>query len=149
MNGMQDIPIGERIKLYRRRRGLSQPRLAQLIGRSESWLSQVERGVRSVDRFSTIIELARVLRVQVVDLTGRPLSLAPNGGAHFEAVDGRPPTAWPMPARSATPAAKAATTTAATPPWPASSAWTPSTWTRLAGRPLASPTPPPPATPRC
>ena len=84
---MQDMPIGERIRLYRRRRGLSQPRLAQLIGRSESWLSQVERGVRSVDRFSTIIELARVLRVQVVDLTGRPLSLAPNGGAHFEAVD--------------------------------------------------------------
>ena len=84
---MQDMPIGERIRLYRRRRGLSQPRLAQLIGRSESWLSQVERGVRSVDRFSTIIELARVLRVQVVDLTGRPLSLAPNGGAHLEAVD--------------------------------------------------------------
>ena len=28
-----------------------------------------------------------MLRVQVVDLTGRPLSLAPNGGAHFEAVD--------------------------------------------------------------
>ena len=53
---MQDIPIGERIKLYRRRRGLSHPKLAQLIGRSESWLSQVERGVRSVDRLSTIIE---------------------------------------------------------------------------------------------
>jgi transcriptional regulator with XRE-family HTH domain len=70
VNGMQDMPIGERIRLYRRRRGLSQPRLAQLIGRSESWLSQVDRGVRSVDRFSTIIELARVLRVQVVDLTG-------------------------------------------------------------------------------
>jgi transcriptional regulator with XRE-family HTH domain len=87
VNWMQDMPIGERIRLYRRRRGLSQPKLAQLIGRSESWLSQVERGVRSVDRFSTIIELARVLRVQVVDLTGRPLSLAPNGGAHFEAVD--------------------------------------------------------------
>jgi transcriptional regulator with XRE-family HTH domain len=87
VSGMQDMPIGERIRLYRRRRGLSQPRLAQLIGRSESWLSQVERGVRSVDRFSTIIELARVLRVQVVDLTGRPLSLAPNGGAHLDAVD--------------------------------------------------------------
>jgi transcriptional regulator with XRE-family HTH domain len=85
---MQDIPIGERIKLFRRRRGLSQPKLAQLIGRSESWLSQVERGIRSVDRLSTIIELSRVLRVPVIDLTGRPLSLAPNGGAHFEAVDG-------------------------------------------------------------
>ena len=46
MNGMQDIPIGERIKLYRRRRGLSQHKLDQLIVRSESWLSQVERGVR-------------------------------------------------------------------------------------------------------
>jgi transcriptional regulator with XRE-family HTH domain len=68
---MQDIPIGERIKLSRRRRGLSQPKLAQLIGRSESWLSQVERGVRSVDRLSTIIELSRVLRVPVIDLTGR------------------------------------------------------------------------------
>jgi len=84
---MQDMPIGERIKLYRRRRGLSQPKLAQLVGRSESWLSQVERGVRSVDRLSTIIELARVLRVNVIDLTGRPLSLAPNGGAHLEAVE--------------------------------------------------------------
>jgi hypothetical protein len=41
-----------------------------------------------VDRLSTIIELSRVLRVPVIDLTGRPLSLAPNGGAHFEAVDG-------------------------------------------------------------
>jgi transcriptional regulator with XRE-family HTH domain len=88
MNGVQDMPIGERIKLYRRRRGLSQPRLAQLVGRSESWLSQVERGVRSVDRLSTIIELARVLHVQVIDLTGRPLSLAPNGGSHLDAVDG-------------------------------------------------------------
>jgi hypothetical protein len=41
-----------------------------------------------VDRLSTIIELSRVLRVPVIDLTGRPLSLAPNGGAHLEAVDG-------------------------------------------------------------
>ena len=55
----------------------------------------------------------------------------------------------PYAARSATPAAKAATTTAATPPWPASSAWRWPTWTRLAGRRLASPTPPPSATPRC
>ena len=82
-----EMPVGERIKLYRRRRGLSQPKFAQLIGRSESWLSQVERGIRSVDRLSVIIELARVLKVQPVDLTGKPLSLAPNGGAHFEAVE--------------------------------------------------------------
>jgi len=74
------MPIGERIRLYRRRRGYSQPVLAQMASRSESWLSQVERGVRSVDRMSTIIELSRVLKVDPVELTGKPLSLAPNGG---------------------------------------------------------------------
>ena len=54
----------------------------------------------------------------------------------------------PTLARSATPAAKAATTTAAMPPWPASSAWTSPTWTRSAGPRPASPTPSQPATPR-
>ncbi|MET7806603.1 helix-turn-helix domain-containing protein [Micromonospora chersina] len=37
--------LGERIAAYRRRRGLSQAALAGLIGRSESWLSQVERPI--------------------------------------------------------------------------------------------------------
>ncbi|WP_428983209.1 helix-turn-helix transcriptional regulator [Phytohabitans maris] len=41
--------VGERIAAYRRRRGLSQAALAGLVGRSELWLSQVERGIRSVD----------------------------------------------------------------------------------------------------
>jgi ribosome-binding protein aMBF1 (putative translation factor) len=35
--------LGERIAAYRRRRGLSQATVAGLVGRSESWLSQVER----------------------------------------------------------------------------------------------------------
>src|SRR5512133_1437926 len=54
--------------------------LADLIGRSESWLSQVERGIRSVDRMSVMLDLASVLHVKVTELTGQPLSLAPNGG---------------------------------------------------------------------
>jgi DNA-binding XRE family transcriptional regulator len=37
-------PAGQRIARARRRRGLSQAMLAGLVGRSESWLSQVERG---------------------------------------------------------------------------------------------------------
>jgi DNA-binding XRE family transcriptional regulator len=49
--------IGRRIATYRRRRGLSQAALAGLIGRSESWPSQVERGVRSVDRMSVLLDL--------------------------------------------------------------------------------------------
>ena|SRR5690242_14958609 len=73
--------LGTRIAAYRRRRGLSQAALAGLVGRSESWLSQVERGVRSVDRLSVLLDLARVLHVDVQALTGRPWQYAPNGSA--------------------------------------------------------------------
>lgn len=71
--------IGDRIAAYRRRRGLSQHVLAGLVGRSESWLSQVERGVRSVDSLSVILDLAAALRVEPAKLIGRPWQLAPNG----------------------------------------------------------------------
>jgi transcriptional regulator with XRE-family HTH domain len=62
--------VGERIAVYRRRRGLSQAALAALIGRSESWLSQVERGIRSADRLSVLVEIAKILHVDVEALTG-------------------------------------------------------------------------------
>ena len=61
---------GQRIARARRRRGLSQAVLAGLVGRSESWLSQVERGKRSVDSHSVLLRLAKVLRVDVEELTG-------------------------------------------------------------------------------
>jgi transcriptional regulator with XRE-family HTH domain len=62
--------VGERIAAYRRRRGLSQAALAALIGRSESWLSQVERGIRAADRLSVLVEMAKILHVDVEALTG-------------------------------------------------------------------------------
>jgi transcriptional regulator with XRE-family HTH domain len=80
------MPIGERIAIYRRRRGLTQLVLAGLIGRSESWLSQVERGIRPIDRLSVLIDIAHILKVNVTDLTGQPFSLAPNGGLENDAV---------------------------------------------------------------
>jgi transcriptional regulator with XRE-family HTH domain len=65
--------IGERIGYHRRRLGLSQVELAGLIGRSDSWVSQVERGVRSVDRLSVLQKVADVLGVSVAELrTGEP-----------------------------------------------------------------------------
>ena len=79
------MPIGERIAIYRRRRGLTQLVLAGLIGRS-SWLSQVRRGIRPIDRLSVLIDIAHVLKVNVTDLTGQPFSLAPNGGFENDAV---------------------------------------------------------------
>jgi transcriptional regulator with XRE-family HTH domain len=70
---MSDTP-GERIARARRRRGLSQAVLAGLVGRSESWLSQVERGRRGVDSHVVLTRMAAVLRVEVEELTG------PDGG---------------------------------------------------------------------
>lgn len=76
---LQDLPIGERIAIYRRRRGLSQAVAAGLVGgRTEAWLSQIERGIRPIDRLSVLTELAGVLRVDVLDLLGRPLRVAPD-----------------------------------------------------------------------
>jgi transcriptional regulator with XRE-family HTH domain len=84
MEPVDYMSVGERIAIYRRRRGLSQVALADLIGRSEAWVSQVERGIRHVDRLSIIIRLAQVLRVTVEDLTGQPFSLAPTAAPSTE-----------------------------------------------------------------
>ena len=62
-------PTGQRIARARRRRGLSQAALAGLVGRSESWLSQVERGKRGVDSHAVLIRLASVLRIEVAEIT--------------------------------------------------------------------------------
>ena len=61
---------GPRIAQARRRRGLSQAVLAGLVGRSESWLSQVERGKRAIDSHSVLVRLAEVLCVDIEELTG-------------------------------------------------------------------------------
>lgn len=61
-------PIGERIAYHRKRLGLSQVEFAGLVGRSESWVSQVERGVRAVDRMSVLQKVADVLSVPVAEL---------------------------------------------------------------------------------
>ena len=61
---------GQRIAQARRRRGLSQAILAGLVGRSESWLSQVERGKRGIDSHSVLTRLAQILRVDIAEITG-------------------------------------------------------------------------------
>ena len=69
MSGDEDA-AGARIARARRRRGLSQSVLAGLVGRSESWLSQVERGKQGVDSYAVLTRMAEVLRVEVEELTG-------------------------------------------------------------------------------
>jgi transcriptional regulator with XRE-family HTH domain len=60
--------LGRRIASERHRRGLSQAELARMIGRSVAWLSQVERGVRRVDRMTVLETVARALDVPLSDL---------------------------------------------------------------------------------
>ena len=79
--------IGERVRTYRLRRGLTQARLAHLIGRSERWLIDVEQG--GVDpRLSDALALARELCVAVDDLAG--------GSTPVDERAGRPPPQPPV-----------------------------------------------------
>jgi transcriptional regulator with XRE-family HTH domain len=82
-----EMSIGKRIQMYRIRRGLTQNALAARIGRSASWLSQVERGIRGVENWRVILDLADALRCDPRDLVGQPLNLAPNGGISMSALD--------------------------------------------------------------
>lgn len=68
MKPLDGESAGQRIARARRRRGLSQAALAGLVGRSESWLSQVERGQRGIDSHSVLIRLAEILRVDVAEI---------------------------------------------------------------------------------
>lgn len=68
--------LGANVAGYRRRRGLSQAELAALLDRSLSWVSQVERGVRVVDRVSVLDRIAEVLEVSLAELLGQPSPLA-------------------------------------------------------------------------
>ncbi|MFI0425261.1 helix-turn-helix domain-containing protein [Spongiactinospora sp. 9N601] len=60
--------LGRRIAQERKRRGLSQVELAQLVDRSVAWISQVERGVRKVDRMSVLEKVAEVLDLPLAEL---------------------------------------------------------------------------------
>jgi putative hydrolase of the HAD superfamily len=62
--GINDT-IGRRVERGRRRKGWHQRELAERIGRSESWMSQVERGVIPLDSVSLAERIALVLGMTV------------------------------------------------------------------------------------
>lgn len=69
--------IGQRVARCRKAKGLSQEVLAHLLGKSHSWLTKVERGVRQLDRMSLILEIACVLKVDATEIAGRPVLTTP------------------------------------------------------------------------
>ncbi|MEQ4722408.1 helix-turn-helix transcriptional regulator [Nonomuraea sp. B19D2] len=71
--------LGRRIAQERKRRGLSQAELARLVDRSVAWISQVERGVRKVDRMSVLEKVAETLDVPLSELAAEaPVVAATN-----------------------------------------------------------------------
>ncbi|MFF6824289.1 helix-turn-helix domain-containing protein [Streptomyces longwoodensis] len=60
--------LGRKIAFHRKRRGLSQKEFAGLLERSEAWVSQVERGVRRIDRMTVLEKVAEVLEVPIGEL---------------------------------------------------------------------------------
>lgn len=66
-----NMPVGERIAVWRLHRGMTQETCAGLIGKSLSWWKKVEQGVRHVEKLSDLILIAQVLRIRdLADLTG-------------------------------------------------------------------------------
>lgn len=64
-------PIGRRVAQWRQRRGMSQQVFADRIGKSKSWVDKVERGVRRLDKYSVICDIAQVLGIDTSQLMGR------------------------------------------------------------------------------
>lgn len=78
-------PVGERIRVYRRRLGLTQEVLAGRAGVSPSWLSQVERGVRS-GGLRTLLPVAEVLGVDLAALVDTPRKRMPGPSGRLNGV---------------------------------------------------------------
>ncbi|MER5454772.1 helix-turn-helix domain-containing protein [Micromonospora sp. NPDC002389] len=74
--GDELLPIGRRVAYWRGRRRMSQQVFADRMGKSKSWVDKVERGARSLDKVSTIAEIAAVLRVEQSVLLGRQVRTA-------------------------------------------------------------------------
>lgn len=79
MSTVDGPTLGQRVAELRRRKGLAQKDLAAEIGRSESWVSQVERDVLPVERMSVLRSLADALGVSVQEL--RPDAVVGRGPA--------------------------------------------------------------------
>ena len=70
---MEELPIGRRVAYWRNRRKMSQQVFADRLGKSKSWVDKVERGVRRLDKFSVVYEIADVLQLDVQLLLGKDL----------------------------------------------------------------------------
>lgn len=81
--------IGQRVRVIRRRRGLSLDAAAGLAGISKPYLSLLERGERRFERRGLLEDIAQALGCAVIDLTGQPY--VPGDRVSAEALATLPP----------------------------------------------------------
>ncbi|WP_343450367.1 helix-turn-helix domain-containing protein [Micromonospora oryzae] len=72
---MNELPVGRRVAHWRVRRNMTQQQFADRLGKSKSWVDKVERGVRRLERVSSLREVAEALRIDLeMLLADRPAS---------------------------------------------------------------------------
>ncbi|WP_045746642.1 helix-turn-helix domain-containing protein [Actinoplanes rectilineatus] len=84
---MEDEPTGRRVAYWRGRRRMSQEDFAERLGKSTIWVDEVERGVRRLDRFSVVYDIADVLQVDVRLLLGRGAEREPGTPNRVDQID--------------------------------------------------------------
>jgi transcriptional regulator with XRE-family HTH domain len=67
----QETP-GDRVKMLRKRAGLTQQELALQVDRTQGWVSQVERSKFDLDQVSIVNSLARALHAHPREILGEP-----------------------------------------------------------------------------
>lgn len=65
------IKFGKQLRKFRRNKDVTQEQLAELIGVSADFISQIERGLNSPS-FETLLKLSEVLEVPLRDLFDFP-----------------------------------------------------------------------------
>ncbi|MCQ4081758.1 transcriptional regulator [Streptomyces sp. RB6PN25] len=69
----EPVAFGQRMQLLRTRRGMTREVLAGLLGKSPSWVKQIENGRLKTPKLDMILAIAEALRVRnLADLTGQP-----------------------------------------------------------------------------
>jgi transcriptional regulator with XRE-family HTH domain len=84
---VQDIPIGHRMRLVRRSRGMTREQLGDLAGVSTTWVTEAERGIPSDRRIGPLSRISRVLGVSLTDLAGQRLPLPSGVQVHSGGMD--------------------------------------------------------------
>ncbi|MEU8375146.1 helix-turn-helix domain-containing protein [Micromonospora sp. NPDC048894] len=81
-----ELPIGRQVARWRVRRRMTQQVFADRLGKSKSWVDKVERGVRALDRYSVIQEIAEVLHLDPAILLG-PRQPSPSSAIGLDGID--------------------------------------------------------------